>query len=130
VGWTRAVEEHAGTRLFLVITRKKPADWRTDFLYQFKWSSEIIPESEGVCSKDWKYVRWVVSDTEELFDLKNDPIEGHNVAGDPAHATDLAHSRARLATLRKEVGGATIEQLKNMPYGDPQSGSKNKVSEE
>ena len=107
-----------------------PADWRTDFLYQFKWSSEIIPASEGVCSKDWKYVRWVVSNTEELFDLKNDPIEGHNVAGDPAHATDLAHSRARLATLRKEVGGATIEQLKNMPYGDPQSGSKNKVSEE
>ena len=102
MGWTRAVEEHAGTRLFLVITRKKPADWRTDFLYQFKWSSEIIPASEGVCSKDWKYVRWVVSNTEELSDLKDDPIEGHNVAGDPANVTDLAHFRARLATLKKE----------------------------
>ena len=65
-----------------------------------------------------------------LDDLKNDPIEGHNVAGDPAHATDLAHFRARLATLKKEAGGASIEQLKNMPYGEPKSDRKNKAGED
>jgi hypothetical protein len=29
----------------------------------------------------------------------------------------------------KEVGGASIEQLKNMPYGEPKTGGKNKVGE-
>jgi len=103
-----------------------PSAWRTDFLYQFKWSSEIIPASEGVCNKDWKYIRWIVSGTEELFDLRGDTHEARNLAPDPAHAADLARMRARLAALNKEIGGTRVEDLQNMPFGEPRSAGKRK----
>lgn len=101
------------------------ADWRTDFLYQFKWASEIIPASEAVCSKDWKYILWTASGVEELFDLRADPREARDLANDPAHAADLARLRARFAELRREVGGTPLEDLRNMPFGDP-PGSKSR----
>ncbi|MCJ8329089.1 MAG: sulfatase-like hydrolase/transferase [Lentisphaeria bacterium] len=40
---------------------------------------------------------------EELFDLKNDPHEMHNLATDPAYAGALNHLRKRLLVLGKEV---------------------------
>ena len=107
-----------GRNLLPLLRGQVPTDWRIDFLYQFKWGSESIPASEGVCSKDWKYIRWVVSGTEELFDLRSDPHEAHNLAPDPAHAADLARLRARCAVLKREVGGTPLEDLRNMPSGN------------
>jgi arylsulfatase A-like enzyme len=104
-----------------------PAGWRTDFLYQFKWSSEIIPASEGVCSKDWKYIRWLSGNAEELFDLRKDPHEQNDLSRDPAHLADLTRLRARLAELKKEVGGSSIEELTNMPHGPGLPGGKGAV---
>jgi arylsulfatase A-like enzyme len=98
-----------------------PADWRTDFLYQFKWMSEVIPASEGVCGKDWKYIRWLGSNTEEIFDLRNDPREAYNLAQDPAHAADLARLRSRCDALKMKIGGARLEDLHNMPFGNPET---------
>ena len=104
-----------------------PAGWRTDFLYQFKGGSEIIPASEGVCGKDWKYIRWLVSGTEELFDLRQDPREMRNLAQDPAHAADLARLRTRCAELKQEVGGARLEDLHDQPFGEPKPKPKPKA---
>jgi arylsulfatase len=108
-----------GHDLAPLLRGKTPRDWRHDFLYQFKWSSEIIPASEGVCSKDWKYIRWVVSGTEELFNVRNDSTEIHNLASDPAHAADLDRLRSRLTALKQEIGGEPLEQLQNLPFGLP-----------
>jgi len=62
-----------GRNLTPLLKGPAPADWR----------SEIIPASEGVRSKDWKYIRWIVSGIEELFDRRSDPRETHNLATDP-----------------------------------------------
>lgn len=40
----------------------------------------------------------------QLFDLQNDPIEVHNLAGDPAYAAKLAELRAELVRYRDEWG--------------------------
>lgn len=106
---------------------QRPSDWRTDFLYQFKWSSEIIPASEGVCSKDWKYIRWLATGTEELFDLRSDPHEVRNLASTPAHASELDRLRARYAVLKNEVGGTPLEKLKDMPFGEPKPARSRKT---
>ena len=103
-----------------------PTDWRQDFLYQFKWSSEAIPASEGVCGKELKYIRWLHSGTEEIFDLRRDPLEEHNLSQDPAHAADLARLRSRYAALKKEIGGARLEELHNLPFGIPKKGGRHK----
>ena len=110
-----------------LVQGQTPADWRTDLLYQFKWGSESIPASEGVCSKDWKYIRWVATNTEELFDLRRDPHEKNDLSKDPAHAADMARLRERMASLKKEVGGSSIEELTHMPNGP--GGKKGKEDE-
>jgi len=48
---------------------------------------------------------------EELFDLRNDPSEIHNLAGDPKYAETLKNLRSRLANWRAAVGdrGVTPE---------------------
>lgn len=115
-----------GRDLAPLLRGRTPSGWRQDFLHQFKWSSEIIPASESVCSKEWKYIRWIVSGTEELFDLRSDPQETRNLAADPAHTADLERLRARLATLKQEVGGRKLESLENLPFGEPRRAPKTK----
>jgi len=109
-----------------LVRGQTPADWRTDFYYEFKWSSEVIPASESVCSKEWKYIHWLVSGTEELFYLSGDAHEVRDLSKDPAHAADLARLRARMDVLKKEVGGTPVEQLTNMPDGPGIDAPKNK----
>jgi arylsulfatase A-like enzyme len=108
-----------GRDLRPLVEGRTPADWRIDFLYQFKWNSENIPSSEGVCSKQWKYIHWLATGTEELFDLRRDAGEVADLSRDSKHAADLARMRARLAELKSEVGGTPLDQLKNMPSGYP-----------
>jgi len=98
-----------------LLAGKTPADWRTDFLYQFKWSSEVIPASEGVCSKDWKYINWIATGTEELFDLRSDAHEVRDLSRDPGAAAEMTRMRARLVELRAEVGGTPTEKLVRIP---------------
>ncbi|MEM6366596.1 MAG: sulfatase [Planctomycetota bacterium] len=40
----------------------------------------------------------------ELYDLKNDPLEQHNLANDPEHAELLARLQTRFSKLRNRVG--------------------------
>jgi prepilin-type N-terminal cleavage/methylation domain-containing protein len=81
------------------------ADWREDWFYEHHTLPEIIPPSEGVRTGRWKYIRWVGATpaVEELYDLRADPQEEHNLAGDPAHRDTLDRLRRRWAELRKEL---------------------------
>ncbi len=86
-----------GRSLVPLVENKKPADWRTEFFYEHDFSPKQIPASEGVRTERWAYIRWVNEKPviEELFDLKNDPLEGHNLAADPEHREILEQMRAR-----------------------------------
>jgi arylsulfatase A-like enzyme len=56
-----------------------------------------IPASEGIRTRQWKYIRYIDTDPlyEQLFDLKTDPREEKNLAGDIAQTDRLNHFRAR-----------------------------------
>jgi len=78
-------------------------NWRTEFFYEHPTFANVdrIPASEALVRKDFKYMYWPVADVEQLFDLKNDPHEENDLAGDPKYADKLAEMR-KWFKIRKE----------------------------
>ncbi|MCB0629250.1 MAG: family 78 glycoside hydrolase catalytic domain [Saprospiraceae bacterium] len=88
----------------LVNGREKDLD-RDTILIEHLWDFENIPPSEGVRTADWKYFRYVNDRSiEELYNLKDDPQEIHNLAADPAHQVSLTTFRKELETLTNRFG--------------------------
>lgn len=90
-------KEMQGRSLVPFVNGKGVKDWRRDFLYEHHTMAKIIPQLEGVRTERWKYVRWITTSPmwEELFDLKADPEETRNLAGERKHQKQLETMRAR-----------------------------------
>jgi arylsulfatase len=86
------------------VEQRRMRDWRADWFYEHHYDPKIIPPSEGVRTERWKYIRYVNQSPviEELFDLKRDPLEQHNLAGNPKHSTTLVELRERWKTLSEQ----------------------------
>ena len=83
----------------------RPPAWRDEFFYEHPTvlGKSRIPSSRSVMRKEWKYVEWPEFDYRQLFDLKKDPGELRNLAGDPAHAAQQKKMRQQLETWRERV---------------------------
>jgi arylsulfatase A-like enzyme len=90
-----------GRSLRGLVEKQPVGGWRTDWLYEHHFGPKIIPPSEGVRTERWKYIRYLNESPviEELFDLKRDPLERRNLAGEMKHAATLAQLRERWKTL-------------------------------
>jgi hypothetical protein len=55
----------------------------------------------AIKEKDWSYIRREGNVREELFDLSEDAMEQHNLAGDPTARTKLEQMRAALDHLTR-----------------------------
>eukprot|EP00752_Nemacystus_decipiens_P016620 g14860.t1 len=76
--------------------------WRTEFFYEHPpFAGGRIPPSEALVRKDFKYFYWPEHDVEQLFDLKADPIEEVDLAGNPDYADKLAEMRKRFKQLKE-----------------------------
>jgi arylsulfatase A-like enzyme len=94
-----------GKSLLPVVQGRANSLVREAVLIEHLWEVDGIPRSEGVRTQDWKYFRYVDDPTiEELYDLRNDPHESRNLAGEPGHQETLAALRAKLEELIGRYG--------------------------
>jgi arylsulfatase A-like enzyme len=57
------------------------SNWRREILTEHLWDHPDIPQTEAVRSDRWKYIRYPQHpEFEELYDLRQDPIEKNNLA--------------------------------------------------
>jgi arylsulfatase len=83
----------------LYLAKEKPR-WRTEFFYEHGPIGKIIPPSEALVRRDWKYMFWPEANDEQLFHLATDPREENDLASVPKHAARLKEMRARFAELK------------------------------
>lgn len=81
--------------------------WRTDWLYEYYAypGDEQVRPCRGVRTERYKYIHYFTAPEEfELYDLKSDPDELHNLHGDARNAGLARQLAARLEELRRETG--------------------------
>lgn len=80
-----------------------PPAWREQYFYEHPvvFRKDFIPSSQALVQRDWKYFYWPDYDLEQLFDLRSDPHEEHDLATDAAYAERLAELRAAFAQARE-----------------------------
>jgi choline-sulfatase len=72
------------------LTEKKPVEWRPFVVAEVQQTGRMLR------SPDWKYVAFQDDPVEQLFDMKNDPWETKNLAGEARCAVVLEDHRKML----------------------------------
>lgn len=80
-------------------------EWRQEFYYEHPTirDKNFIPSSEAIVSKEWKYIHWPEFETEELYHLKVDPFEEHNLVSDDKYQEVRANLKQRMIEARTVV---------------------------
>jgi len=102
-------EEVHGMAMQPVLGGKIPANWRKDILYQYydggipsARGAYNMPRHEGVRDDRYKLISYYDHKAWEFYDLKTDPNEVSNLAGNPDYKKEISRMKGRLATLKKE----------------------------
>jgi arylsulfatase A-like enzyme len=84
---------------------EKASAWRTEFFEEHAASTKgaIIPASESLVRKDWKYFYWPDYQREQLFNIVTDPHEENDRIKDPAAQKILVEMRQRFHELKAAV---------------------------
>ena len=85
-----APKNYQGKSLTPLLVNNKAHLNRNAILIEHLWDNPDIPSSEGIRTERWKYFRYrLIKAPEELYDLKNDPLEKNNLASDIQYAKIL-----------------------------------------
>jgi arylsulfatase A-like enzyme len=83
---------------------------REYFICEHLWETPMIPPSEGIRTKKWKYFRYRHDLAhEELYNLENDPIEIDNLKDSVAFQNVLQNLRLKTDSITGELTKAKIE---------------------
>lgn len=98
-------ETWQGKSLMPIVSAQAKDLNRDTVLIEHLWEFEHIPPSEGVRTSEWKYFRYVNDkSSEELYNLKKDPREVKNLAGNKKYKEVLAKLRKKTNELILELG--------------------------
>ena len=94
-----------------LVQRGDPS-WRKAFFYEYNYEKQFpyTPNVRGVRTDDWKYIRYPHGDGSpdrhmaELYNLKADPEEQHNLIHSPECAGKLKELQAELTRQMKLTG--------------------------
>jgi arylsulfatase A-like enzyme len=94
-----------GRSLLPVLRGRTPADWRTSMYYRYYHDpgDHNTRAHYGVRTTTHKLIYFWKKDQWELFDLVNDPLEMHNLYGQPGQESITASLKAELARVKRAM---------------------------
>ena len=103
--------EHMSGASFIPLIEGKQVSWRDRIFYEYYWEYEFpqTPTMHGVRTDQYKLIRYHgIWDTNEFFDLKNDPFEKHNLIAVPEHQEIIRQLTADLYDWLESTNGMFI----------------------
>lgn len=105
------IPDHIKGKSIVPLVQNQQNNWRDAWFYQhYAYGGDpdakvYIPQSEGIRTERWKYIRYVGKDPvfEQLFDLENDPHETKNLVFQTEFHDILSEMRDRFLSLKKEA---------------------------
>ena len=101
-------------RSFLPLARGRRIPWPEVQLYEYywEWNYPHTPTVHAVRGKRYKYIRYHgVWDTDELYDLQDDPHERRNLIRSPEHQETVKRMKDLLFDRLKRTGGMSMPLL-------------------
>lgn len=85
--------------------------WRTAWFYEYNYEAQFpyTPNVRGIRTAEWKYIHYPHGDGQtdrhlaELYNLRTDPEERHNLIRDPQHAATVQRLQKDLVALMKQT---------------------------
>ena len=111
-----APEQMPGYNMLTLLQGESPA-WRDRIFYEYYWEYEFpqTPTMHGVRTDRYKYIRYHgIWDTNEFYDLQNDPLELHNLINSPEHQDTIKEMVGSLYDWMESSDGMQIPLKRTM----------------
>jgi arylsulfatase A-like enzyme len=96
---------------FIPLLKGEKPDWRERIFYEYYWEHEFpqTPTMHGVRTDRYKYIRYHgIWDTNEFYDLQEDPYEMKNLIASPEHQLVIKQLNHDLYDWMENTGGMSI----------------------
>ncbi|MCW5962638.1 MAG: sulfatase [Bryobacterales bacterium] len=100
-----------GASMLPLLQGNRPANWRKELLYEYYWERNYpqTPTVHALREDRYKFIRTQgIWDIEELYDLREDPLEGKNLIFSAQHQDTITRMRAKLFDILEETDGMNI----------------------
>lgn len=99
-----------GMSIIPLITEENP-EWRDKIFYEYYWENAYpqTPTMHGIRTDRYKYIRYHgLWDTNEFYDLKEDPYEMNNLIASPEHQTIIGSLSDEIYDWLENTNGMQI----------------------
>lgn len=100
-----------GESMMPLLAGQTAEGWRQRIYYEYYWEFDFpqTPTTFGVRTDRYKYIRYHgIWDTNELYDLENDPYEMNNLIAEPQHQELIRQLNSDLYTWLEDTNGMNI----------------------
>lgn len=110
-----------GSSMLPLLRGEKVDGWRNRIYYEYYWEYDYpqTPTTFGVRTDRYKYIRYHgVWDTNELYDLVEDPYEMHNLIAEPQYQPMIRQLTSDLYEWLESSGGMSIPLKRTVKHRD------------
>ena len=108
-----------GNSMVPLLKGEKEVSWRDKIFYEYFWEYDFphTPTQFAVRNDRYKYIRYQgIWDTNELYDLQNDPHEMHNLIREPQHQDMIKTMAGQIYDWLETTKGMQIPLKRTIKY--------------